>query len=141
MSQTNDASNNPVPSSDDTYTDADGNKIQKCNANSNGQEYYISDANAGKIIGGVISIPFTMSSIGCTSVLAIIFGSIALGIRYGGKDKKTTGGVIALLVFFFLCLISMISSIFTMRRNVNEIKKSGERPCYSTKEKKVVEND
>ncbi len=123
------------------YIDSNGKRIPYCNATANGQEYYLSNENAGKAIGGVVSIPFLLSSIGCTSLMAIIFGSIALGIRYGGKDKKTTGGVIALVVFFFLCLLSMIGSVISMRKNIDEIKNTGERPCYSKKNLKVIENE
>ena len=131
----------PLPVIDDNmYTDENGNKIPKCNINTNGQEYYVSANTVGRAIGGIFSIPFFMSSIGTTSLLAIIFGSIALGIRYGGKDKKITGGVIALVIFFFLCLSSMTGSIISMRKNIKEIQESrGDRPCYSNTENKVIE--
>ncbi len=121
------------------YTMVDGKKIPKCNIESNGKEYYLSGENTGKILGGVTAIPFLLSAIGSTGFMALIFGSVALGIRYGGKEKKTTGGVIALVVFFVLCLISMIGTIVSMRLSIRDIEESGERPCYSTKESEVIE--
>ncbi len=121
------------------YTMVDGKKVPNCNVTTNNKEYYISDENAGKLIGGIALIPFLLSSIGATGLMAIIFGAVALGIRFGGKEKKTTGGVIALVVFFVLCLISMIGSIVSMRLNVKAIEESGENPCYSKKQKKIIE--
>jgi hypothetical protein len=137
--QTNDVSANPVPSTNNTYTVVDGKNIPNCNLETNGKEYYLSDENTGKALGGVATIPFMFSSIGSTGFMALIFGAVALGIRYGGKEKKTTGGVIALVIFFVLCLLSMIGSIVSLRLNIKDIQESGERPCYSTKESKVIE--
>ena len=127
--------------SETEYTDFNGRKMYYCNSTANGQEYYLSNEDTGKVIGGALSIPLLLSSIGITGVMSIIFGVVALGIRYGGKDKKTNGGIIALVIFFFLCLISMTGSIVSMRININTIKKSGKRPCYSTKESIVIEKE
>jgi hypothetical protein len=139
----NDASSNPAPLpviDDNMYTDASGNKIPLCNQNTNGQEYHFNIETAAKVTGASFSIPISMSLIGSTSLMAIIFGSIALGIRYGGKDKKITGGVIALIIFFFLCLISMTASIITMKKNIKDIQETkGDRPCYSTTQNKVID--
>ena len=97
--------------SESEYTMIDGKKIYNCNVDNNGNEYYISNENANEVVGGIVMLPFILSSIGSTAFMAMIFGAVALGIRYGGKEKKTTGAVIALVVFFVLCLISMIGSI------------------------------
>jgi hypothetical protein len=136
---TNDASDNPVPSTDNTTTMINGINMPNCNSSTNGKEYYISPEKSGKLLGGVLSIPFLLSSIGSTSFMAMIFGLVALGIRYGGKEKKTTTTVIVLVIFFVLCLLSTIGSIISMRMNIKKIEDSGERPCYSTKENKVIE--
>jgi hypothetical protein len=120
------------------YTNTSGKKIHYCNllANNN-KEYYVSPKNRGKSFENAIFKPYYIGTISVTALMSIIFGSIALGIRYGGKDKKITGGVIALLVFFFLCLLSMIGSIFYYSTRNNGY----ERPCYSEKEKKVFEKE
>ena len=123
------------------YTVVDGKNIPNCNGDTNGKEFYLSKEKSDKIFGGLASIPFLLSSIGSTSLMAIIFGAVALGIRYGGKEKKTTGAVIALVIFFALCLISNIASIVSMRLSIKNIQESGERPCYSTKDNKVVEKE
>jgi hypothetical protein len=125
------------------YTPVNSNNEPICNMNSNGSEYYLSSEKSGKILKNAASIPFLFSSIGSTSFMALIFGAIALGIRYGGKEKKATGVVITLVVFFVLFLISMTTSIVIMRLNVKSITDTsqGERPCYSTKENKVIEKD
>jgi hypothetical protein len=110
-----------------------------CNSSANGKEYYIPVEQMGGVVGNAVSIPFLISSISTTSCIAIIFGAIALGIKYGSKEKKTSGGVITLVIFFFICLLSMIGSIVKMILNIKDIKNSGQRPCYSEKEKKVIE--
>ena len=125
--------------SESEYTMIDGKKIYNCNVDNNGNEYYISNENANEVVGGIVMLPFLLSAIGSTAFMAMIFGAVALGIRYGGKEKKTTGGVIALVVFFVLCLISMIGSIVSMRLNLKTIEESGENPCYSKKQKKIIE--
>jgi hypothetical protein len=136
---TNDASGNPVPTTDNTTTMVNGINMPNCNSSTNGKEYYLSPEKSGKLLGGILSIPFLLSSIGSTSFMAMIFGLVALGIRYGGKEKKSTNAVIVLVIFFVLCLLSMIGSIISMRMNIKKIQVEGERPCYSEKEKKVIE--
>ena len=120
------------------YTDESGKKMHYCNFYVDDKEYYAPPGEKfGQALGTAIFFPYFVGAIATTGLLSIIFGSIALGIRYGGKDKKTTGGVIALVIFFFLCLASMTYSIISMKMNLDELKE-GERPCYSTKENKIL---
>jgi len=123
--------------SDMMYTDGFGKQMHYCNTSLNGQEYY-SGVDLGRSVGTAIFFPYYIGSIATTGLISIIFGGIALGIRYGGKDKKTTGGVIALVIFFFLCLASMTFSIISLKMNLDEVNKK-ELPCYSNKENKVIE--
>jgi hypothetical protein len=124
---------------DEQYTDADGNKYYYCNTSTGNDEYYMSQENAGNKLGSFFSITFLISSISIISCFVIIFGAIALALKYGSKEKKTTAGVIILVVLFFICLLSMISSIVSVVMNINEIKDKGERPCYSKDKNKLIE--
>jgi hypothetical protein len=124
---------------DEQYTDTDGNKYYYCNTTSNNKEYYMSPESVGNKVGSVLSIPFLISSIISISSFVIIFGAVALSLKYGSKEKKTTTGVIIFVVLFFICLLSMISSIVSVILNINEIKDKGERPCYSKDKKQLIE--
>ena len=121
------------------YTDVSGKRILNCNSSTGLNEYYVSADNAVNAVGGVISIPFLISSVTSTGLTAIIFGCVALGLKYTGTNKPTSGGIIFLVIMFFLCFLSMIGSIIQMILTVNKIKNTGERPCYSTKQNKVIE--
>jgi hypothetical protein len=124
------------------YTDASGNTYKICNADVNGNEYYVDGEDALSVLGGIFSIPFIISSLLCSACFMSVFVAISVSI-YNTSEQKMTGGMIFAVICCLLCLSLFVSNIFNYtkaKKNIDLIKtNTNSRPCYSNKQQKIIQ--
>ena len=131
----------PIISSD-SYTDPSGNSYKKCNMSINEDEYYdATGKDAVAALGGIVSIPFILSSLITSACFMSVFMAISVSI-YNTSEQKMTGGMIFAVICCLLCLSVFISNIVNYikaKNNINSIKSNPTaRPCYSDKQQKLI---
>ena len=113
-----------------------------CNVTLNNEEYYDPNPlkNAGNAIGGMFSLPFILSSLIFSIIFIICFG-IFWAIQYNknGWDVIT----IILLTIVICCMVMCVTNIvqfFKAKRAISNSITSGQRPCFSQKQNKLIIN-
>lgn len=133
--------NKKIDTSGNPYVDASGNTYKRCNANVNGEEYYVSTEDALNTVGGIFSLPFIISSLLCSACFMSVFIAIGVSI-YNTSEQKVTGGMIFAIICCLLCLSLFISNIINYSRaksNITSITSNpNSRPCYSDKQQKLI---
>jgi hypothetical protein len=118
----------------------------RCNIKKNGQEYYsqiYNNESAKKAGYGMIIL-----SLCCCLICLCLSMSSTFGLSYKyykDADSKLTAGVIILIIIGICSLSSVFSNFGQMFRSKGDSEKilsedqdDGIRPCYSEKEKKVI---
>ncbi len=130
-----------------TYTDPSGNLYKRCNVTINSAEYYEDDSKVLGTIGGIVSLPFIISSIICSSCFISVFLAIAVSAynsSSNGKDggKSITGGMILAIICCLSCVVLLVYNIISYNTAQKQIityaNDPNSRPCYSTTQQKVI---
>jgi len=135
-----DLSGNDV-SGNKLYTDTDGKLYNKCNATVNSNEYYIDSDVAISVAGGVVSMPFLISSIICSSIITCLLTMLAYSF-YNKSEKKITVKLVFTVLCCFIFLSSTIRSILYINKAKNQMTEltnnPNARPCYSENKKQII---
>jgi hypothetical protein len=122
---------------DRDYSDDDISNIPNCNVYVNGNEYYSGTANTSI---KTKELPY----IGTTTIVSIIISLLLIRSTYVQYQMKHIS--VLVLIFSFLtmaCIAISIRGIYNAKKIVNDKKNNTSsqvnfRPCFSTKENKIL---